>query len=379
MINESVVLAARNFGCLNEMFIEGKRNLVDGAKILAYRSKIWVLPPGTDLDDASKRMETSIRREAKLRKSKFNVSIEGPLHDRPDILQAEYSKSGPEVTLIVNPGGNYQHDPELSILVKKVAQTLGAHHVIRGDMAGNRETFHRTGELKAVAPTYAYHGTSTRNLKQILKTGIVPRPDRTNFDRIKHEDHIFLTTSLDKATFHAGRACQESKDKHRSGYGSPGVKTNDSGELLYQPIILKVRIPDPNLIDADYDIDRESEQKVYGKVLARTAAAGVDHSKDKNLMPGDSRKLSKSMGVFGYKGRILPQNIMTVMIGPRFEPDSPPDSTEGAQDYRKFEPSEVRKAFELAAKHDFDLNEVDLKDFINMPNEFIQQPENEDG
>lgn len=371
-INESVLITARReFGCLSEMFIEGRRSLKDGSHILAYRSKIWVLPDH-DYDAASKRIQASIRREAQLRKAKFDPGIQGPLEDRPDVLHAVYSNVDGHGRLEVQHGPNFQQDPELSLLVKKVAQALKVTSITTGN------SLHHTDELKPEKmPTWGYHGTSTRYLRQILKHGISPKPENTNFKTVEHEDHIFLTTDPIKAVFHAMQASQEmGKSLGGRGYGEDRVKKNDIGHWLHQPIVLKVKIPDPSLLDADFDIDRDSSQHVYGDIHSQHA-----HSKpDKGTMPGNSEKISKAVGVFGYKGRILPQNITEVLVGPHIDPEDPPEEADGLNDYASFTPAEVKTALATAKDHDLDMGNVDLKDFIRMPDEFVQQDEeNEDG
>lgn len=366
-INESVLLTARReFGCLNEMFIEGKRNLQDGAHVLAYRSKIWIVPDW-ELEAVSKRMQASIRREAQIKKSKYDPGMEGSLENRPDILHAIYSKTNNRGSLEILHGINFQHDPELSILVKKVAQALGVTSVTTNDR------FHGAEDLKAKTPEMAYHGTSTRWLKDILVHGLAPKPGNTNFDSVHHRNHVFLTTDPIKAVFHATTASQE-KTKHRSGYGQAQNRTNDYGHLFHQPIVLRVKIPDPALLDADYDIDQESSQTVYPDMHADVARA-----KDvKGTMPGDSKKISKSVGVFGYKGRILPQHIDQILIGHPIDPDDPPEEGEGLDNYQRFTPAQVRKALTQAEEHGLDMENISLIDFIRMPQEFIGRDEEDE-
>jgi hypothetical protein len=367
-INESVLLTARReFGCLNEMFIEGKRNLQDGAHVLAYRSKIWVVPDW-DLDAASKRMQASIRREAQLRKSKYNKGISGPMEDRYDILHAIYSETNDRKSLEIQHGVNFQHDPLLSDLVKKVAQALGVNSITTSDRRYDAQS------LKTMkAPQQAYHGTSTRWLKDILFHGISPKPGNTNFANVHHRTHIFLTTDPIKAVFHATQASQE-LTKHRSNYGIQQNRRNDMGHLFYQPIVLRVQIPDPALLDADFDVDRESSQTVYKDMHAK-----IERSKDdKALLPGDSKKISKSIGVFGYKGRILPQHITEILIGPPIDPDEPAEQEEALEYYQRFTPAQVKKALAQAEEHGLDMENINLSDFIHMPQEFIGQDEEDD-
>jgi hypothetical protein len=365
-------------GCLNEMFIEGKKNLRDGAYILAYRSKIWVFPDQGSMNEASKRMMASIRKETQAKKLR---DLNALRDEREDVLQAEYRKndSSGRSWLVIVQGSSMQHQMETSPLVKKVAQTLGVNRVTYAEAnSGDDLQSSLTKDLKPGDPTWAYHGTSTRWLFDILKTGITPNPDKTNFDKVRHEDHIFLTMDPVKAMFHANTASRVKNERSRfspgRGYGSApvGFKTNGSGQNYYQPVILKVKIPDPALIDADYDVDQNASQTQYTDMHDEIEMA----KSRKGTLPGDPVKISKNFGVFGYKGKILPQQITEVLIGPKKDADDYGED-QAFSEFDSFTPQQVKKdyaeLYDLYGGEEESIAEIDLKDFFNNPDQFLDE------
>lgn len=353
---------------VNEMFIEGKRSLKDGAHILAYRSKIWVFPDEQAMEQGSKRIFSSIRKETGLKKFSGERS---DTEERPDILMATYrSRDKGRVTLEIQKGLNFAPQAGMSPLVAKVAKALGAQTVVNQGEEGEITNRASGSDLKPQKPTWGYHGTSTKHLKGILLRGISPQPHQTNFKDVEHHDAVFLTVDPEKAAFHAQTATPE-KARHRSGYGQNLARTNSMGHHINQPIILKVKIPDPALLTADYDIDREGSQQTYTDMLQ-----DEKHASEKGKIPGDPAKISQYLGVFGYKGRILPQMITDVYIGAKEEPDT--GEPLKIDDMTRFDPARVLKSLKQADENGVELEEIDLKDFIQMPNEFIMPSEEDD-
>lgn len=332
MINESVQFVMNSL--LNEMFIEGKRNLKDGAFILAYRSKIWVVQDAYDLKNLSKKIQSSIKKETKVK------SINSIRDKRPDVLQGQYRDNGRQKILEIYSGLNFQHNIHSSLLIKKVSQALGVEKVVYSDSDhGGEVQSEYTQNLQAKVPNWAYHGTSSKYLMSILKNGLQPKPDQTNFSSVVHEDHIFLTLDPVKACFHAQ------------------IAAGDEYSPEYNPIIFKVKIPDPNLIQADYDVDKQSGQTTYKKMYKKER-----DEKEKGIMPGDPTKLSKSFGIFAYKGKILPQHIEEVHVGPK--------ATQGESldfnDFDGYDPSYIKKNYQELEDVTGGVKEygIDLKDFF---------------
>ncbi len=367
-INESVLFTVRReFGYLNEMFIEGKRSLKDGSFILAYRSKIWVFPDEQSMEQASKRMVSSIRKETVVKKFRGNRS---DFEERPDVLMAAFRIEGDRKELHLSRGLNYNPRPEHSVLVKKVAQALGVTHVFQDSESGNDDVPVQTGNLaKEQTPTWGYHGTSSKYLMGILKNGISPKPQQSNFDTVLHDKTVFLTTDPSKAVFHSTKAIQEeAPNKSARGYGEFRLRTDDAGNLKYQRVILRLKVPDASLIVSDYDIDREGDQVTYTDMHTSKQSRAVH-----GTIPGDARKVSMSLGVFGYRGRILPQHIESVFVDRKV--DSKDVYGEASlSDMSEFKPAFVRKWIdELNEITDGDFGMIDLKDYLDNPEAFIEE------
>lgn len=121
-----------------------------------------------------------------------------------------------------------------------------------------------------------YHGTCSSKLPGIMKFGLTPN-EKSNFgDETQSiiKDTIFLTDMYERAESFAIRCAMFS--------GS-------------EPVVLKVKIPDPSLLVPDYDIDRRADANTYA------------HSRKAYLEPtysGDSMKASRHAGIYGYRGRI---------------------------------------------------------------------------
>lgn len=89
-----------------------------------------------------------------------------------------------------------------------------------------------------------YHGTSSRNLNDIMKRGLVPQsnPDsalRGNWSTIPNytDKNVYLTTDYDLA----------------KGYADAQVRHDAENSIESSPMVLEVRIPDPSKIIPDDD------------------------------------------------------------------------------------------------------------------------------
>ena len=371
MIQDSVLQACRQLGCLNEMFIEGKRSLKDGAHILAYRSKIWVFPDEQSMEQASKRMLASIRKETGVKKFGGERS---DLEERPDVLMASYSIMNDEKELRIRRGLNFNPRPESSVLVQKVAKALGVTRVFNDSEYGNDDVVVRSKNLaKEKTPTWGYHGTSSKYLMEILKHGLIPKPQQTNFDTVKHDKTVFLTLDASKAVFHSTQGVSTSSRIQGSNrHVQRSLRSDDSGMVPYQRIVLRVKVPDPSLIVADYDIDREGDQATYTDMHQTPHAA-----KARGTIPGNAKKVSMALGVFGYRGRILPQNIESIFIDRKVSHDVGNDDIYGEanlSDMSEFDPAFVRKWMnELDELTGGEYESIDLKSYLDDPERFIDE------
>lgn len=115
-------------------------------------------------------------------------------------------------------------------------------------MIGDNELYHNesnsidilienfTKDLKVrKIPKYVYHGTCTKNIRNILKLGLKPNSGESNFKNIYHEnDYIYLSSDITDSFYYA---------------------TNSASRTKSYPIILSIDTSciDINNVSFDYD------------------------------------------------------------------------------------------------------------------------------
>ena len=145
-----------------------------------------------------------------------------------------------------------------------------------------------------------YHGTTIKHLTSISKYGLRRSLGKTNYDDIIHRDKLFVTTNIEKASFHAFHSSKTSDDF---------------------PIVLEFRIPDVNQLVLDYDIainyygkDHPLVKKLgYDKILKKYNSDG--YIGNNKLIDGlKDTDVNKKFGVFGYQGNIPSSYINGFLI-----------------------------------------------------------------
>ena len=135
-----------------------------------------------------------------------------------------------------------------------------------------------------------FHGTTTKYLGEILKTGIRAGRSRSNYDLISHPDLIFFSSRFDEAQHHSMHTAQKA-----------------GGD----PMVVEFSLPDKNLLVPDYDVDAQSgETNIYDYIPEETRNSSANYSS----MTGASDALSREFGVYGYRGRISPKFISSYHI-----------------------------------------------------------------
>lgn len=169
-----------------------------------------------------------------------------------------------------------------------------------GEETDIEQTYSRDEVLNAtVKTTKFYHGTSSKFLKEIMSKGLMGT-DVTNYFKIEHENKVFVTTKLSKAAYHAINACQQ--------HG--GV-----------PVILLIKLSDPNKLVLDYDvalihygIDHPLVQKLgYDAIFHDSGAMYANKMDDSDIEEwkklADKSSINTKSGIFGYQGRIPASDI----------------------------------------------------------------------
>jgi len=133
-----------------------------------------------------------------------------------------------------------------------------------------------------------YHGTSIKYLNDILKFGLIPNSEKSNFREIEHNDKIFFTTNLDKAEFHAFHTAKETTS---------------------YPIVISFKVPDPSKLIIDYDLGEHaygSDSELLNKLgyQYQYNKKGIDYKND----------ITNKIGIYGYIGRIPVSCIEDIWI-----------------------------------------------------------------
>ncbi|NHJ86441.1 MAG: hypothetical protein FK734_13335 [Asgard group archaeon] len=270
------------------LFVEGQ-----GDTVVAYKGGIFLIDRFNDDLDSPVIQKMS---------NYFGVDIHytvSDVHDylsyledlRPDILQGTIRDDGQ--TLLLR-SKDFQHSTG-SKLLKNVLNTLGIKYVEYENEYGTYNAFSNwqiTGDL----PEFLFHGTTSQYAGQIVRFGLMPDQTNSNYpghgphESITHEEYVFLTEDLNSASYHAMNA----------------VEINGGF-----PVIFRFKIPDPNLLVQDYDIEimsNESSNDVY----VNTYKAPRDEYQPK--IQESPFGFSKKVGLFGYHGRIPSNFIIDILI-----------------------------------------------------------------
>jgi hypothetical protein len=297
---------------LDEMYVHG--SIGTGSDIISYRGDIWIIDEMIDakgFNDIITKLGLSDDLLVSDGDKVSNYDLYDAIRDsdRSDILTGVVNGK----VLHLNTVGPFQHDPKSSIQVQKVVKALKLNSAVYSDdIDGNSSVKVSKGKMLGKIPDIVYHGTSSRYLDGILKSGLVPSPDKTNYDDIVHDDKIFFSSRFGEASHHAVTTSRKTKSK---------------------AIVLEIRIPDKNLVIPDYDIDMASGHTTYR-----------DHEKSKwvqSMSTDRSMGMSREFGIYGYHGSILPQHIRAVyvLIGGS---DTPEPS-----EYKKMTIKQIKKLLDI--------------------------------
>lgn len=191
---------------------------------------------------------------------------------------------------------------EMSDEIKKLTNLKNIHkyHFLSSNKVYSREeliaNFGDFYNRDVKLPKFLYHGTSTDHVLSILKKGITPQKDYTNFQGINHENHIFLTSSYEIAREYS--------------HISSSTKSLNTHNAVIKIDTSKI---DKNKITFDYDFYHKyvgkgnEEFDEMGKGI-RFGGKGSELQDKWNQNPG--AKYAK----LGYKGTVYPSAIVSIMV-----------------------------------------------------------------
>ena len=314
------------------MFIKGDPS---NTGIIAYRENIWKVSIDEEIDE-------SIRQEISdmlgLTKQSYWYNFQDLIEiveeaERYDILIG--SLSGKDLYLHT---GTLAMDPKSSILVKKVTKELGLNSVYMSEVESDDEDKTSKYQMRGRVLDTAYHGTTTEYLGSILRVGIAPSREKSNYSRIDHPDVIFFSSRFGEAKHHANHT---------------------ANKVGGDPVNLEFKIPNKDLIIPDYDVNVKSEDTGFYNYIPDDVR---EKSSQNSEMEGSSTSLSREFGIYGYKGRIPASFISSYYILMNSDQLYGTDSFyKSREEYTEATPEEAR--IYLETKEEFGYGSLELPEY----------------
>lgn len=298
---------------LIEMIVHGQKR-ESGTTVIAFRKDIWLFDADDEIPlrtwNAIKqatgmppRTETPYGAEA--------YEVADVFEDRPDVLVGETVRN----SLTIYSRSAFRLNPQSSLLAKKVVDELGLRGIFHQSLNPSdegEEDYTARDDIRGRIPDVMYHGTSAKYLMGILRKGLRPSQAPSNWAKqgVSHSDLIFMDQDITNAMSHAGMTGQKTS--------SPAV-------------VLELEVPDKAKLFPDYDIDVASGFTTYDQM----AAAHTQRKMKTTKMLGKSSTVTKELGVWAYKGAILPMKIRSVYISTAEESDFGPSRRDFVEMDRK--------------------------------------------
>lgn len=289
---------------LDEMRVHFNDTHAEYPVVIAFRGHLWVFDP----QEASSELINSI---AEITGADYPRLDSWPLlvnrirTERPDIFFGHLDRPK-KILYIPKPKMMFPPNPLVSPEIKKIANALGVKHVDWQPSEDQDPLTYEMDEIGHDRPQFGFHGTNLRRMGSILRFGLTPNEDQSNW-AVKFPGLVFFTVNPIAASRYAMRATRFSERDH--------------------PVMIQFNIPDPDRIVPDYDVSA----KMIGKTnqttnLGYTTAGGDDYtnSLDQTVLKHNPKtKFWKQAGVFGYKGRIPASQFRAIWISE--EPGEPID------------------------------------------------------
>lgn len=298
---------------LHELRVQG-----EGQRIVAYKGYVWLFDDGI-----SGKMVNDIIEKAELGStdghhglSKVDETEEIDSFEFYDDLRS-LERSDIIIGSIHNKQlqllstGPFVRDPKSSDIIKKLVKHFKLTSVSYD--YGDEVAIVKKKQIQGKPSDIVYHGTSLKYLEGILRNGLIPKPQQTNYKNIIHSDKVFFSSRMDEASHHA-------------------VTTANNTKSL--PVILEIKVPDPALIIPDFDVDRMTGNDYY------TDMPVINKNAHTKLPNNKSFSASKEFGVYGYAGKILPMHIKKIYISGNAK-------TYSLEEYKRYTVKQIRKIIDM--------------------------------
>lgn len=271
---------------LTEMIVRHRSD--NGSLVIAHRDSLWILDRDEDETEALEDIQA---------RTGLKAETVDDLHDgadeRPDVLVADIWNGELHIG-----SSRFGQNPTTSLLIKRVVQQLGLKGVgtrVVTDDGDDEELSFDRHELLGKIPEVVFHGTCSRHMRDILRTGLVPESGNRNWDKFKFA-RVFMTANFAEACFHANRTAKSHKG---------------------HPIVIATRIPDRSKIGLDFDVAAQfvTDLGAIDRHGYTTAMRHVDRTKaDEIAKFSPKTDYTREAGTFSYDGRVAASFFMAFTI-----------------------------------------------------------------
>lgn len=353
---------------LTELFSHG-----EGKYFVAYKENVWLFTEPDFDNDGDEITQNNMR--ATLNKAGMEIEDDMTWFDLDIMLSNSEIDNNVVVgqvrdnALVIDTVGNYRHSVASKTVLKVMDELDVSRVTINSTVFGDDDEFEveyehtREEFIKPLSEKYFYHGTSLNHLFSILKKGLISSPEQTNYNKILHEDKVFITLNPERAHIHA---------------------TITATNTQSYPVIVKIKIPDVSKLVLDFDVAVD----LYGLEHHQTVTLGYDaihnyatkgnlsvnHQMLSSYVPNDElsqirdkSSLNTKLGVFGYQGRIPQSMIKEIWIDEEnirnhiLSDYGYEDMEKNIADFNKFTPVEFIE-FYKDAQEEIEQNINDIED-----------------
>lgn len=258
---------------LREMFVIGED--LNEYNFIAYKDKIWKINPNSSLISNDVRSNIQINLKYRILNSEdFEQTIYHIINNNPGNNEMLFGNVNGRNMIIFDQYFPMIKDQRESILFKKVVRELKPSN-IKFQSDHLKDIDKRGFYSRRNTDKVFYHGTSSDKLMGIMRKGLDKNSINMNYPESVRSvigGQTFITSNFRYALSHAVL----------------NAKVDDS-----YPVVVSFVVRFEDLLQPDYDVKRTS--------------------------PTDQKalKVSREMGIYGYKGNILPTDFEEIFISPK--------------------------------------------------------------
>lgn len=199
---------------------------------------------------------------------------------------------------------------------------------------------HRSGQEGM--PKLVYHGTNSYFASLIIKKGLRPSKNYSNFNGVFNSKCVFLTSNFDTAR----------------DYAMTAVKNSLKFNVKQAVIEIDTEKLDPDKVVLDWDVANQFTSDIENSPYDNIPSSDKNNYYQGSVLRNSDRNAHKSIK-FGYQGIVMPAAITSVYLydGNQWKPYSKEDFLD------EIMPITHQTIGESIVREDVDVNDIDLKQF----------------